>query len=162
RESQILGMDLGRPRAVILIGARDFLLAPGEESEDAAAAQARRRSQAIIDSVVNFFHLPSDLICAYIGDGAVAVLKASAPQGVAAFIGVGDEQTKLDLARQLLLPLAGEPELVKTVQIFFAENCMPSQAAARLVIHRNTLTLRLNKIHSLTGLDPRRFDDAMV
>ena len=31
----------------------------------------------------------------------------------------------------------------------------------RLSIHRNTLSYRLDKIASLTGLDPRRFDDAV-
>ena len=33
--------------------------------------------------------------------------------------------------------------------------------AKRLCIHRNTLTYRLEKITSLTGLDPRCFDEAV-
>ena len=248
REGQILGMDLTRPRAVILIDAAAFI-GVAEEDDDGETnhTQIRRRSQVIIDSVVQFFHLPNDMICAYVGDGEVAILKASSSQdlavwadrsgdsrtanpswadlaalkracvalvarlqadldvpinigigrshpgiagiahsyqdartalslaarfpgpkrvhcldelGVAAFIGIADEQTKIDLARQLLSPLDGEPELFRTLQAFFANDCCPSQTANRLAIHRNTLALRFNKISLLTGLDPRKFNDA--
>jgi carbohydrate diacid regulator len=81
--------------------------------------------------------------------------------GVAAFIGIADEQTKIDLARQLLSPLDGEPELFKTLQVYFDNHCSPSQTAQRLAIHRNTLALRFNKISLLTGLDPHKFNDSV-
>lgn len=81
--------------------------------------------------------------------------------GIAAFIGVADERTKVDLARKLLGPLDHEPELVETVQAFFALSCSPSLTANHLCVHRNTLNYRLEKVASLTGLDPRRFDDAV-
>jgi carbohydrate diacid regulator len=81
--------------------------------------------------------------------------------GVAAFIGVADEGTKIDLARHLLSPLDHEPQLLETLDAFFVENCRPSLAATRLGIHRNALGYRLDKIASLTGLDARRFDDAV-
>ena len=45
--------------------------------------------------------------------------------------------------------------------MFFDENCCPSKTASHLAIHRNTLSYRLDKVTSLTGLDPRRFDDAI-
>lgn len=249
REGQILGMDFSRPRAVILIDATDYLLAvaAGTGSE-IADAQIRQRSQRIIDSIVSFFHLPNDTICAYIGNGEVAVLKASSTPdlfawtqpgdrsgqanpswanltalkragtalllrlrrdtqaaislgigrhhpgiqglarsyqdaraalclgrrfhgqnqvhcldqlGIAAFIGVADEATKIDLAQHLLSPLDQEAELRQTLETFFRQNCSPSQTAQHLSIHRNTLGYRLDKITSLTGLDPRRFDEAM-
>jgi len=80
--------------------------------------------------------------------------------GTAAFVGIADEQTKQELAAHLLSPLDHEPELLDTLQVFFAQNCCPSETARRLVIHRNTLTYRLQKVAVLTGLDPRRFDDA--
>lgn len=35
------------------------------------------RSQRIVDNIVGFFHLPDDTICAELGDGEFAVLKAS-------------------------------------------------------------------------------------
>jgi carbohydrate diacid regulator len=81
--------------------------------------------------------------------------------GIAAFVGVSDERTKVDLATHLLSPLDQEHELLQTLRVFFEENCCPSLTAGRLSIHRNTLSYRLDKISSLTGLDPRRFDDAV-
>jgi carbohydrate diacid regulator len=81
--------------------------------------------------------------------------------GIAAFVGVADETTKVELARYLLGPLDYEPDLLTTINTFFAENCCSSSTAKRLYIHRNTLNYRLEKIASLTGLDPRNFDDAI-
>ena len=249
REAKLLGMDLVPPRAVMLIDASDYILAAGDSGRrEPTDAQIRRRAQLVIGSIVGFFHLPNDTICAYIGEGEVAVLKASntknlaiwaeeadtidqinaswanlgalkragdallarlradtrAPLslgigryhpgvqglarsyqdaraalnlgrhfhgqngvhcldrlGIAAFIGVADEQTKIDLAMYLLSPLDHEPELLETLHVFFAENCCPSDTVKRLSIHRNTLGYRLDKIKSLAGLDPRRFDDAV-
>jgi carbohydrate diacid regulator len=81
--------------------------------------------------------------------------------GIAAFVGIADEATKIDLAKYLLSPLNHETELLVTLNTFFSENCCPSSTAKRLSIHRNTLSYRLDKIASLTGLEPRRFDDAV-
>jgi carbohydrate diacid regulator len=72
-----------------------------------------------------------------------------------------DEETKLDVAQHLLNPLDYEPELLKTLELFFANNCDINPTAARLCIHRNTLGYRLDKIESLIGLNPRRFEDAV-
>ncbi|GAA6622340.1 PucR family transcriptional regulator [Scytonema sp. NUACC26] len=239
--SKLLGLDLAPPRAVILIDASDYILGVCE-------TQQKRRIASVIDSIVNFFHLPNDTICAYLGDGEVAVLKASdtknlgtwanqgdVPEqsssswanltalkrasealvkqlrkdtdtsisigvgryhpgiwgyaqsyrdaraalslgcrfhdrnqvhcldglGIAAFIGVADEQTKIELATYLLSPLNHEPELLATLDAFFAKDCCPSTTASQLSIHRNTLSYRLEKITLLTGLDPRRFDNAV-
>lgn len=201
-----------------------------------------------VSGIVNFFYLPNETICAYLGDGEVAVLKASDTKnlaswvdrtqtfdrsgggwanlpalrragnallhhlqsttatavsigigryhpgitalvrsyedaraalslgrrfcgqngvysldnlGIAAFVGVSDEQTKVDLATHLLSPLDGEPELLETLATFFAQDCCPSTAAAALTIHRNTLSYRLDKVTALIGLNPRRFDDGV-
>jgi carbohydrate diacid regulator len=249
REGQILGMDLTLPRAVILIDASEYVLSPEASNlPEVSEAQIRRRAQLVIASIVNFFHLPSDTICAYIGKGEIAVLKASTTQdlvawtdgddatdqwgpswanlsalkragtallsrlrhdtacpisigigryhpgirglarsyqdalaalslgqrfhgtnqvhcldglGSAAFVGVSDERTKIDLATHLLSPLDHEPELLETLDTFFDENLCSTTTAARLSIHRNTLSYRLDKITALVGLDPRRFDDAV-
>ncbi len=242
RHARFLGLDLTPPRAVILIDAADYILINGDE------VRAQRQALMVIKSVVSFFHLPNDTICAYIGSGEVAVLKASNTKnlamwaddqalppdgnaswanlaalkragdallarlrrdtgasvsvgigryhpgvhglalsyqdakaalslgrrfhghnqvhcldslGIPAFVGVPDEQTKLDLASHLLSPLDHEPEMIETLTAFFAENCSPSATARRLSIHRNTLGYRLDKIASLTGLDPRHFDEAV-
>lgn len=257
RQAKLLGLDLSPPRAVILIDAAEYILgssvgagtqAPRQQhKQETVEAQVRRRAQLVIGSVVGFFHLPNDTICAYIGDGEVAVLKASDTKnlgswadcedvaesssswanltalkraaeallvrlrgdtgaainigigryhpgirglarsyqdaraalslgcrfhdrnqvhclnqlGIAALIGVSDEQTKIELATYLLSPLDHEPELLATLDAFFALDLSPSSTASRLSIHRNTLSYRLEKITSLTGLDPRRFDDAV-
>ena len=81
--------------------------------------------------------------------------------GIASFVGLDDERTKIDLAHHLLSPIDHEPELLETVDAFFAADCSPSATARSLAIHRNTLGYRLAKIASLSGLDPRRFDDAV-
>jgi carbohydrate diacid regulator len=245
REARLLGMDFTPPRAVILIDAADYILSDIDSKRIETDAQIRRRVQFVIGTVVSFFHLPNDTICAYIGDGEVAVLKASNTRnlatwadgevedssswanlvalrragtellkrlqsdtdaaisigigryhpgirglarsyqdaraalslgqrfhgrngvhgldalGIAAFVGVSDEATKIDLAMHLLSPLDHEPELLETLSIFFAHDCCPSSTAKELSIHRNTLSYRLDKIASLTGLDPRCFDHAV-
>lgn len=252
REGQILGLDLTHPRAVILIDATDYIVGSEDsrvsEPGEATDARVQRRAQHVIASIVSFFDLRNDTICAYIGDGEVAVLKASSTRdlvkwadaldgandgcaswadltalkraatallgrlchdmrasvtvgigryhpgirglalsyqdaraalslgrrfhgqnqvhcldglGVASFVGVSDERTKIDLAMHLLSPLDHEDELLDTLDAFFAENCSVSATSARLSIHRNTLSYRLDKIASLTGLDPRTFDDAV-
>ena len=248
RQGRTLRLDFTRPRAVILIDAAEYILAWGSPERHGSESQVRRRAQSVINSVVRFFNLPSATICAYIGDGEVAVLKATSTQdlapwtdredrtdqlnpswsnlealkrasaalltrirseasaditigigrhhpgirglprsyedarvalslgrrfqgpggvhcldalGVAAFVGISDERTKVDLATHLLSPLDQQPDLLATLEVFFRENCCPSATSGRLAIHRNTLSYRLDKIASLTGLDPRRFDDAV-
>lgn len=253
RQGQMLGIDLTIPRAAILIDATDHIRVTSHDgASELEEALMRRRTRGIISSVVSFFHLPSDTICAYVGGGEIVVLKASSardldawsqpamshdeaePQaestwaglpalkrtgeallshiqrstganitlgigryhpgisglkrsyhdaraalslgrqfyggnrmhcldtlGIAAFIGIDDARTKLDLARTVLGPLEHEPELIETVEAFFAAGCSPSATASDLCIHRNTLNYRLEKIASLTGLDPRHFDDAV-
>lgn len=248
-QAKVLGLDFTPPRAVLLIDATDYILAPtGTNWPKVSNSAIQRRAHFIIDIIVGFFHLPNDMICAYIGEGEVAVLKASDTKnlttwadngthtngqssswadlialrraadalltrlradtgaainigigryhpgllglahshedaraalslgrrfnghnrvycldqlGIAAFVGISDERTKIDLALHLLSPLDHEPELLETLAIFFNDDCCPSLAATELSIHRNTLSYRLDKIASLTGLDPRHFDDAV-
>jgi carbohydrate diacid regulator len=81
--------------------------------------------------------------------------------GMAAFVGIADENIKSDLASHLLSPLYHEAKLLETLHAFFKHNCAPSAAAAALSIHRNSLNYRLDKITSLTGLDPREFDEGV-
>jgi carbohydrate diacid regulator len=249
-EAKGLGLDLVPPRVVILIDAADFILGPEDAAGKRAAPvrSAERQAQLLIGSIVNFFTLPNDTICAHLGGGEIAVLKASNTRnlaawveggagqdegasswanldalrrastallarlradtgaaisigigrhhpglhglarsfedaraalslgrclqgpngvhsldrlGVAGFVGIDDEATKADLARHLLSPLDHEPDLLTTLEDYYAENCTPGPTASRIGIHRNTLGYRLDKIASLTGLDPRRFDEAL-
>lgn len=248
REAQVLGMDLTRPRAVIVIDASEHIMEPSATVERGGETSIRRRAREVIRHVVQFFNLPSAAICTYLGDGEVAILKAISSRdlapwseagrdpdaqaaswanlpaqkragqelltwlesrtgtgvaigigrhhaglaglarsaqdahaalslgrqlnlpgrvfclddlGAAAFVGIGDQRTKLELAVRLLGPLDAEPDLLATLKTFFDQNCCPSTTAGTLAIHRNTLSYRLDKVTSLTGLDPRRFDDAI-
>src|SRR5215211_5322102 len=79
REAQVLGLDLVPPRAVILIDAADFVLGPegGMEERTVPSRRAERQARLLIGSIVNFFTLPDDTICAHLGGGEIAVLKAS-------------------------------------------------------------------------------------
>lgn len=53
-------------------------------------------------------------------------------------------------------------ETLKTVNMFLAKDLNLSDTARHLYIHRNTLVYRLDKIHRLSGLDLRRFEDAVT
>ena len=55
-----------------------------------------------------------------------------------------------------------EPEIVTTLETFFAMNCNVSDTAKQLFIHRNTLLYRLDKLKQDTGLDVRLFRDAVL
>ena len=47
------------------------------------------------------------------------------------------------------------------IRTFFAHNLNLSETARKLYLHRNTLVYRIEKLHQLTGLDLRIFDEAM-
>jgi len=51
--------------------------------------------------------------------------------------------------------------LLETLQGFFDNNLSITQTAKALFIHRNTLLYRLERVKKITGLDPKKFDDAV-
>ena len=53
-------------------------------------------------------------------------------------------------------------EMLQTIDIFFRKDLNLSDTARQLYIHRNTLVYRLDKIQRQTGLDLRKFDDAIT
>ncbi len=53
-------------------------------------------------------------------------------------------------------------DTINTVQKFFDYDLNISLAARELYIHRNTLVYRLDRVQTLTGLDVRKFDDALL
>ena len=55
-----------------------------------------------------------------------------------------------------------DDETIITIQKFFDNNLNVSEASRKLFVHRNTLVYRLDKIYKLTGLDLRKFDDAII
>ena len=65
-------------------------------------------------------------------------------------------------ARRVLAPLGGEPFLLGTLVAYFAADRGSVAAAHALHLHRNTLAYRLGRVAAATGLDPRRFEAAVV
>jgi len=51
--------------------------------------------------------------------------------------------------------------LLDTLKAFFDNNLSISKTAQAIYTHRNTLLYRLRRIKEITGLDPKKFDDAM-
>lgn len=55
-----------------------------------------------------------------------------------------------------------DAETIHTIQKFFENNLNVSETSRQLYVHRNTLVYRLDKIQKETGLDIRKFDDAII
>lgn len=55
-----------------------------------------------------------------------------------------------------------DQETLLTIQRFFENNLNISETSRQLYVHRNTLVYRLDKIQKTTGLDLRKFDDAII
>ncbi len=51
--------------------------------------------------------------------------------------------------------------LLETLQAFFDNNLSISKTAQAIYVHRNTLLYRLRRVKEITGLDPKKFDDAV-
>lgn len=55
-----------------------------------------------------------------------------------------------------------DDEMLTTVQKFLENNLNVSETSRQLYVHRNTLVYRIEKLHQATGLDIRKFDDALT
>lgn len=55
-----------------------------------------------------------------------------------------------------------DEEMRKTVETFFRLDLNVSETARQLFVHRNTLLYRLERLKQETGLDVRRFEDAVI
>ena len=60
------------------------------------------------------------------------------------------------------IPESIDDEMLTTVQKFFDNNLNVSETSRQLFVHRNTLVYRIEKLHQATGLDIRKFDDALT
>src|SRR3989344_491880 len=81
--------------------------------------------------------------------------------GMVATLAGGNRKWQDNFVRRLLLKLLSEEYLLETLEKFFDRNMSLTQTSKELSIHRNTLLYRLDKIKKVTGLDPRKFNDAM-
>ena len=55
-----------------------------------------------------------------------------------------------------------DDETILTINKFFENDLNVSETSRQLFVHRNTLVYRLEKIYKLTGLDLRKFDQAII
>lgn len=55
-----------------------------------------------------------------------------------------------------------DDETMVTINKFFENNLNVSETARQLFVHRNTLVYRVEKVEKATGLDIRKFDDALT
>ena len=55
-----------------------------------------------------------------------------------------------------------DDEMLETIETFMKKDLNLSDTARQMYIHRNTLVYRLDKVQRVTGLDLRRFDDAVT
>ena len=81
--------------------------------------------------------------------------------GMIAILAGGNKRWQESFVRNLLTQLLSEKYLIETVDMFFNQNMSLTQTAKKLNIHRNTLLYRLSKVKKITGLDPRKFNDAI-
>lgn len=51
--------------------------------------------------------------------------------------------------------------LLETLKTFFDNNLSISKTAQVIYVHRNTLLYRLRRVKEITGLNPKKFDDAV-
>jgi len=55
-----------------------------------------------------------------------------------------------------------DAETLQTINMFFDNSLNVSETARQLFVHRNTLVYRLEKLEKSSGLDIRKFDDALT
>ena len=60
------------------------------------------------------------------------------------------------------VPYDLDDETLTTINKFFENNLNVSETSRQLFVHRNTLVYRIEKLHQSTGLDIRKFDDALT
>ncbi|MCW4352824.1 helix-turn-helix domain-containing protein [Hoyosella sp. YIM 151337] len=98
----------------------------------AATAQKLRRADFVVD----------------LGQVAIEYLSATAGPDIPALVEIVEPLSHSD-------PVFGE-----TLRVFFDKNCNQLATARAMHVHRNSVTYRLAKVHTLTGLNPLNFAEA--
>ncbi len=60
------------------------------------------------------------------------------------------------------VPYHLDDETLQTIDRFFENNLNVSETSRQLYVHRNTLVYRIERLQKTTGLDIRKFDDALT
>ncbi|MDD3678639.1 MAG: helix-turn-helix domain-containing protein [Patescibacteria group bacterium] len=80
--------------------------------------------------------------------------------GVIAPLFSGANKENINFSREVISKIISKKILIKTLKKYFENDMSLTVTAKDSKIHRNTLIYRLERIESLTGLNPRIFDDA--
>lgn len=80
--------------------------------------------------------------------------------GPAAFF-APSSPSRRNLAALVLDPLRGHPAALETLRAYLALDLSVAETAAQLQVHRHTVRNHLERVFSLTGLDPRSLEGAL-
>jgi DNA-binding PucR family transcriptional regulator len=76
-----------------------------------------------------------------------------------------DADKRVSIMNKFLSPevekILADKELAESISSFFSNNLNISETSRNTFVHRNTLVYRIEKIHKLTGLDIRNFEDSV-
>lgn len=75
--------------------------------------------------------------------------------------GEGEVREYMKNTEDGIFEIFSDQELLDTGRNFLINNLNTSETANNMFVHRNTLVYRLNKIEKISGLDIRRFEDAL-
>ena len=75
-------------------------------------------------------------------------------------LSAADPDTRKEYLSRTVSSLTEEDR--KILQVYYEENLSLAAVCRRLYLHKNTLQYRLNRIFRVTGLNPRRFQDAVL
>ncbi|SNS44141.1 sugar diacid recognition domain-containing protein [Rhodococcoides kyotonense] len=122
-----------------------------------ATVVAGRRSATTQELAIDARRLDIVTRAVHFGDGEVHDI---ARFDLEILLGQQADELSIDSAYRSLEPLSGT--LRHTAAVVLDHDLSVVASATALHAHRNTVVQRLNRIQSLTGLDLRRFDDAVT
>jgi hypothetical protein len=159
----------GPPTLALLDPAGGTLLVPAEAEPEGALDGARTavtalRCAADADVLAGLAWRPTLAGAAPAAEEAREVLRLARRMGMDAGVltlddvllehAIATPPETADRLAAVVAPLLAKPDLVATVEAWFAADFDRRRAAAALHVHPNTLDYRLRRVAELTGLDP--------
>ena len=71
-----------------------------------------------------------------------------------------DDKAKEEYQRKMISAL--DEKDLELLRVYFDEDMSLARTSERMYIHKNTLQYKLNSIHTRTGFNPRKFEDAVL
>lgn len=75
-------------------------------------------------------------------------------------ISSADETNREEFLKKTVSRLSKED--LRIIETYFSEDMSLANTSRKLYVHKNTLQYRLNHIYEKSGLNPRRFQDAVL